>query len=120
MENSCFKIINGKEIYVLNFDYDRIEEAEALIAECAKKIRSRPESSVLTLTIVCKGKFDAALVDKLKDLTKGNAPYVRRAAVVGVTGLYKVVITAISIFSKREFKLFDHQEDAVRYLTIEQ
>ena len=116
VENSCFTRIEGKEIYRLNFDYDDIKEAEVLINECARQVRRRPENSVLTLTLVAKGKFDAALVEKLKVLTKGNSPYVRKAAVVGIAGLYKVVISAISIFSKREFKLFDSQDDAVRYL----
>ncbi len=116
MEDSCFTRIQGKEIYRLNFAYDDIKEAEVLIDECARQVRRRPENSVLTLTIVSKGKFDVALVDKLKVLTKGNSPYVRRAAVVGISGMYKVVISAISIFSKRDFKLFDSQDDAVRYL----
>jgi hypothetical protein len=71
---------------------------------------------VLTLTIVDRGKFTAELVEQLKELTKGNSPYVRKAAVVGVTGMYKIVISAITIFSKREFKLFDTKEAAVRYL----
>lgn len=116
MKDSCFTKEYGKEIYVLNFSYDRIEEAIPLIQECARQIRQRPPESVLTLTIVDKGKFTAELVEKLKELTKGNRPYVRKAAVVGVSGMYKIVITAISIFSKREFKLCDTKEEAVRYL----
>ncbi len=105
-----------KEIFVLNFCYDSIDEAVPLIEECAEQVRKRPENSVLTLTIVSKGNFNSELVDHLKVLTKGNAPYVRKAAVVGIAGLYKVVISAISIFSKRDFKLFDNKEDAVKYL----
>lgn len=116
MENARFTTEYGKEIFTLNFDYDAIEEAVPLIEECAKQVRKRPENSVLTLTVISKGKFNAGLVDYLKELTRGNAPYVRKAAVVGVEGLYKVVITAISIFSKREFKLFDNREEAIRYL----
>ena len=116
MDNACFTNKYGKEIFLLNFDYDAIEEAIPLINECARQVRQRPENSVLTLTTVEKGKFTAALVDELKGLTKGNAPYVRKAAVVGITGLYKVVISAISIFSKRDFKLFDNKEDAIKYL----
>mgnify|MGYP001197277015 CR=1 FL=1 len=116
MKNSCFTREYGKEIYVLNFDYDNIDDAIPLIDECAKQVRQRPEYSVLTMTIIEKGKFTPELVEKLKILTKGNAPYVKKAAVVGVSGLYKVVISAISIFSKREFKLFDSKKEAVKYL----
>lgn len=116
MQNSCFTTEFGNEIYILNFAYDDIKDAVPLIDECANQVRKRPEGSVRTLTIVEKGKFDPALVDKLKELTKGNSPYVKRAAVVGIAGLYKVVITAISIFSKRDFKLFDDREEAIAYL----
>jgi len=116
MKDACFTEEFGKEIFVLNFDYEAIEEAVPLIEECAEQVRKRPLNSVLTLTIVSKGKFNPALVDYLKDLTKGNAPFVRKAAVVGISGLYKVVITAISIFSKREFRLFDSKNEAIAYL----
>ena len=116
MKDACFTREYGKEIFVLNFAYDAIEEAVPLIEECAEQVRKRPLNSVLTLTIAEKGKFNSELVDYLKDLTKGNTPYVKKAAVVGIEGLYKVVISAISIFSKRDFKLFENKEEAVRYL----
>ncbi len=116
MENASFTTEYGKEIFVLNFDYSAIEEAVPLIEKCADQVRSRPENSVLTLTVISKGKFNTELVEYLKDLTKGNTPYVRKAAVVGVEGLYKVVMSAVSIFSKRDFKLFDNKEDAIHYL----
>lgn len=120
INNSCFTTEFGNEIYSLNFAYDDIKDAVPLIDECASQARKRPEGSVQTLTIVEKGKFDPALVDKLKELTKGNSPYVKRAAVVGIEGLYKVVITAISIFNKRDFKLFDSKEEAIAYLLQDQ
>lgn len=116
MKDARFTKEYGKEIFVLNFNYQSIEEALPLIEECARQVRLREEGSVLTLTIIEHGKFDPALVDKLKELTKGNAPYVRKAAVVGVTGVFKIVMTAVSIFSRREFKVCDTKEEAVRYL----
>lgn len=116
MEDARFTSEYGKEIFYLNFAYDAIEDADPLIEECAKQVRQRPENSVRTLTIISKGKFTPELVDKLKELTKGNAPYVRKAAIIGVTGLYRVVISAITIFSKRDFKIFDSKEEAIRYL----
>lgn len=116
MKDARFTNDYGREIFVLNFAYDNISEAIPLIEECAHQVRSRPQNSVLTLTIVEKGKFNTELVEHLKELTKGNTPFVRKAAVVGIEGLYKVVISAISIFSKRDFKLFDSKEEAIRYL----
>jgi hypothetical protein len=116
MNNSSFTNEYGKKVYVLNFEGHTVEDAVPLVDECAKQIRQRPEASVLTLTIATNLKFTPDFVNQLKELTKGNAPYVRRAAVVGITGLLSVAMTAVSIFSKREFKLFDDKEDAVAYL----
>jgi hypothetical protein len=116
MDDVRFSNEFGKEIFVLNFDYNDYEEAYSVIAECARLVRKRPEKSVLTLTLVSSGMFTAQLVDKLKELTKGNEPYVRKAAVVGITGIYKIAMTAVSIFSKRDFKVCDTKEEAIAYL----
>ena len=116
VKDACFTTVHGKEIFELNFSYEDISEAVPLIEECATQIRKRPENSVLTLTTVAAGKFNSELVDMLKGLTKGNGPYVRKAAVVGITGVYKIVMTAVNIFSKRDFKLFDNKADAIKYL----
>lgn len=119
VKDACFTSQYGKEIFELNFSYEDISEAVPLIEECARQIRQRPENSVLTLTTVAEGKFNTELVEKLKGLTKGNGPYVRRAAVVGITGVYKIVMTAVNIFSKREFKLCESKEEAIQYLLEE-
>lgn len=116
MINSRFTTEFGKEIYILNFSHENPDESIPLIEECALQVRQRPENSVVTLTIVSSGYYNAELVDRLKKLSKGNSPYVRKAAVVGIKGLYKVAFTAVSIFSKREFKLFDTKEKALDYL----
>ena len=116
MNDACFTREHGKEIFVLNFEGYDVVDAVSLVEECAKQVRQRPEHSVLTLTIATNLKFTPAFVDKLKELTKGNAPHVRKAAVVGITGLLSVAMTAVSIFSKRDFKLFDTKEEAIKYL----
>ena len=116
MKDAFFTSEYGKEIFVLNFEGHDIDEASKLVEECARQVRHRPENSVLTLTIATNIKFTPGFVDKLKDLTKGNTPHVRKAAVVGITGLLSVAMSAVSIFSKREFKQFDSKEEAIRYL----
>jgi len=116
LKDASFTSEYGKEIFVLNFEGHDIGEASELVDECARQVLQRPEQSVLTLTIATNIKFTPAFVDKLKGLTKGNTPYVRKAAVVGITGLLSVAMSAVSIFSKREFKQFDTKEEAIRYL----
>lgn len=107
---------DGREIFFLDCTNCKAADIHEMIDECARQVRSRPKSSVLTLTIVGGGKFDQETIGRLKELTAGNAPYVKKAAIVGMTGLYKVVLMAVATFSKREFHLFDTVEEARAYL----
>jgi len=116
MERSRFIQHKGREIYMLDCSDCRPENIVEIIDECARQVQVRPEKSVRTLTIAGGGKFDTVVLQKLKDLTRDNAPYVDKAAVVGITGLYKVVMNTIKMFSKREFHLFDSIEEAKDFL----
>lgn len=116
MKNARFTDQFGKEIFVLVFDVEEPEDALPLIRECARQVRSRPKGSVLTLTVIKKGKFSPKIVSELQKLAEGNKPYVRRAAVVGVTGIYEIAMNAVSLFSKREFKFYEYEQTAINYL----
>jgi len=116
MDKARFVQHKGKEIFILDCSGCKPAEVHQIIDECARQVRCRPPKSVRTLTIAGGGKFDNETITRLKELTKGNEPHVHRAALVGITGLYKVVVTAISMFSKREFHLFDTMEEALDFL----
>lgn len=117
MEHAKFIMHAGKEVFVLDFTNKKPAEAMTLIDECALQVRKRPEGTVLTLTLVSGGTFSQEVLSGLKDLTKGNAPHVRKAALVGITGLYKVALQAVSMFSKRQFHMFDCKDEALDFLT---
>jgi len=116
MERSRFIEHKGKKIYKIDCSDCKPADIHPLIDECARIVRAQPPKSVLTMTIAGGGKFDNDIVGKLKELTKGNDPYVKKAAVVGMSGLYKVVLMAVSMFSKREFHMFDTEEEAKDFL----
>ncbi|PLY02266.1 MAG: hypothetical protein C0624_09025 [Desulfuromonas sp.] len=116
MRNARFTSEFGKEIFVLTFDVENPDDALPLIRECARKVQSRPKDSVLTLTVIKTGKFTPKLVTELQKLALGNKPYVHRAAMVGVTKLNEIAINAVSLFSKREFKVFEYEQTAINYL----
>jgi len=119
VERSRFIRHNGREIYVLDCSDCQPGDIVVIIDECARQVRGRPKQSVRTLTIAGGGRFDNTVLQKLKELTQGNAPYVEKAAVVGITGLYKVVMNTVKLFSKREFHLFDTVEEAMDFLAVD-
>ena len=108
----------GVKIVFLDFSNCPIEEAQGVIAAATPLIRGGAEKSVLTMTYTEGGKFDSDIISSLKEFTKGNEPYVKAAAVVGITGLQKIVLDAVSFFSNREFATFDNMEKAKEYLIM--
>ena len=116
MERARFIEHRGKKIFLLDCTNASFEEVHAVADECARQVRIQPPNSVLTLTLAGGGKFGPETIHKLKELTKGNKPYVKASAVVGITGLYKVVISAVSLFSERRFHMFDDIEEAKNFL----
>ena len=116
MDRARFIEHRGKKIFLLDCSDATIEEINAIADECARQVRVQPPNSVLTLTVAGGGKFSPDTIQKLKELTKGNKPYVKASAVVGITGLYKVVLSAVSLFSERRFHMFDEVEEAKDFL----
>lgn len=92
------------------------DEINAVIAECIQHVRTQPEKSVLTLTIAGGSSFSGETITKFKELARDNTPYVKAGAIVGITGLYKVVFSAVAMFSKQRFYLFETVEEAMDFL----
>ena len=104
---------------MLDFSHCSADEVINIIDEAIGVIRSQPESSLLIVTNVAGAKYDRQVIEKFKEFTSGNKPYVRASAIVGLEGLQKVVYNAVILFSKRIFPLFDDIEEAKDWL-IEQ
>ena len=102
----------GIQICFLDFSGATIEEVLSTIESGARLIRSQPKKSVLSLTFTNSAKFDGQVIKSMKELAKGNEPYVRAAALMGVKGLQKIVVDAASLFSNREFATFDGMDEA--------
>jgi hypothetical protein len=104
---------------LLDFSHCGADEVINVIDEATKVIRSQPGSSLLIVSDVTGAKYDLSVIEKFKEFTSGNKPYVRASAVVGLDGLQKVVYNAVIPFSKRTLPLFDDIEEAKDWI-IEQ
>jgi hypothetical protein len=120
MAHAGFEQWHGKQIFFINFR-DCQDEAEELrvIADAKAKIAKCPPASVMTLTDITNAKYDDTLADAMKQLAKDNKPYVKTAAVVGVTGLRKVVFNMIIMFTRRQMSLFDDLDSARKWLAAQ-
>lgn len=116
MDRAKFVEHKGTQVFTMDCRDASLEEMNAIIEECILQVRSQPEKSVLTLTIAGGITFSGETISRLKGLARDNTPYVKAGAIVGVTGLYKVVFNAVAMFSKRRFDLYDTVEEAMDFL----
>lgn len=108
-----------KEILLIDFSNCNIEEGLQIIEKVKNIISQQPEHSLLTLTDVSGSRYNKEVVRRLKDLAEFNRPHVKAGAVVGVSGLKKVVYDTIMRFTKRTMPVFATREEALEWLIIQ-
>ncbi|HET6231708.1 MAG TPA: hypothetical protein VFE05_16660 [Longimicrobiaceae bacterium] len=117
MDRTRFIEHRGKRILLMDYTGIRAP-AEALEAIEASKgvVRLQPPKSLRVITDVTGSHYDSTVVAALKELASHNTPFVTASAVVGVTGLMRVVLSGIIMFSKRKIQTFDTREAAMEWL----
>ena len=119
MKRVRFIVHHWRQILLLDFSHCIADKVITVIDEATEVIRLQPESSLLIVTDVTGAKYDLRVIEKFKEFTSGNKPYVRASAVVGLDRLQKVAYNAVILFSKRTLPLFDDIEKAKDWI-IEQ
>src|SRR5262249_6079890 len=110
----------GRRICFLDF-HDVTDNAAALkiIDEARTIIRGQPEHTVYTLTWVAGSSFNKEVAAQLKELARGDAPFVKSAAIVGLAGLQHALFVAVSQFSMRRIRTFRDVDSAKDWLAAE-
>jgi len=93
-----------------------VEENLETLEQAKKLIRDQPPGSVLLLTDVTKAFFNAKGISAIKDWSSFNTPYVKASAVLGVSGIYRIVYEAVVKLVGREIACFDSEEQALDWL----
>jgi hypothetical protein len=107
----------GKRVLSIDYSHSDVEMMRAVAEEGHRVITLQPPNSVLTLNDVTGAAFDQQSVEVLKSRVTANAPYVKRAAVIGISGLQRLIYEAVKFFAKRTIPLFSTREEALDYLT---
>ena len=104
----------GKEIFYVDYSGDQMLQT---ISRAAALIEKQPSHSVLILSDFSGvEKWDGQGVSRIKDFANHNKPYVRAVALVGITGLKRVILQAVKRFTRRDFVIFDSKEKALDWL----
>ena len=79
-------------------------------------ICKQPEASVLLLTDVTGARYNPAIVNRLKENTKLTTPHMKAYVVVGITGLMRVVLQSVVMFTGQDIKMCRSIEEAKEWL----
>jgi hypothetical protein len=120
MERTRFMVHQGHRILVLDFAGIRDpDEALREIQHSREVVARHAPGSLLVMTLVRDARYNAAVLQGMKELAAHNAPYVKASAVVGMSGLHRIAYQAVILFSKRNIRTFDQEADALAWLVTQ-
>ena len=107
----------GKRILIEDFSHLSFgPEFSDTLKTAEKTIRAQPPDSVLAVFDATGVRFNNDMINAVKAFVKGNSPYIKASAVVGVEGLLNVALIGISKFSGRSFKSCNDRSAAMEWL----
>jgi hypothetical protein len=109
----------GQRVLFINYSHCDVAMLKAVAEEGHRVIAREQPNSVLTLNDVTGTNFDKESVAVLQAMVAGNAPYVRRAAVIGISGLQRLIYEGVQAFSRRRIPLFESRQQALNWLVRE-
>lgn len=117
MDRVQFVMHKGKKMLVEDFTKlgpgtefnETIKKAQGMIA-------AEPAKSVLAIFDATDCSFNSDMLNQMKEFTKANTPFIKKATVVGITGLLQVALSTVSKFAGREFITFKTREEAMDFL----
>lgn len=120
MERTRFIDHKGKQVLML--DYAGIRDPDEAVREIRHSMQvvaRQPRESLRVVTLVRDARYNAAVLQAMKEMATHNAPYVKASAVVGMGGLHRIAYQAVILFSKRNIKTFDHEAEALDWLATQ-
>jgi hypothetical protein len=106
----------GKRVLSIDYAHCDVGMLKAVAEEGHRVISRELPNSVLTLNDVTGTSFDQKSVELLKSRVAANAPYVKRAAVIGINGLQRLIYEAVKLFTRRSIPNFSSRQEALDYL----
>ena len=106
----------GKRVLFINYSHCDVAMLKAVAEEGHRVIAREPLNSVMTLNDVAGTTFDKESVAVLQAKVAANAPHVRRAAVIGISGLQRLIYEGVQAFSRRRIPHFETRQEALNWL----
>ena len=118
MIKSRWVVWNG--VGVLHLDYANfkqdIEGLREEVRQADEEIQREPKGSVLVLIDLRDTVATGAVVSLFKESSALTNPYVRKHALIGVTGMKRFLADKVAKLARRPMRLFDTKEQALDWL----
>ena len=109
----------GKNIFCMDVAGLKLkdkQEFQNLVEFAEEQIRKHSHKSLLLITNVTDTGFDTEVSAIMGEYAVHNTQYIKASALVGVSGVQKVVLAAIKFLTGRNFYLTDTVEEAQEWL----
>jgi hypothetical protein len=117
------RFIDHRGSQILYYDFAGVEDVDEglrIVQAAVPRILGQPPSSVRTLVNVKDSTFDARIARAVQHLASHNKPFVLASAVVGLSGLQRVILSAVMRVTGRQFATFDDIDEAKDWLVAQE
>ena len=109
----------GKRILFVDCSHCSADELEKISTLVPSYVTAEPKGSVLLLADFTGAHFDRDAVERMKQDTVYDRPYLKRSAWFGTDTLPRVFYEHLKNFSQRDLPLFKTREEALDWLVKE-
>jgi hypothetical protein len=113
------RIIGYKHIQIVYIDFSNLKKAEeiySVIENAESYIHRQLPRSLYILTNLTGMHFNNEIFNHITAYAKGNNPFVKRSAVVGMSGMMQIFYNTFTRITGREVRAFNSEIDAKQYL----
>ena len=106
----------GIDILFMDFSELSTEGVIALLEEAKGVIHSSPPKSLKVLTDVSNARYDKITADAFAAFSKSNNPFIAHSAVIGMTGMKRVLFNFVMRSTGRKVHLHRSRKRALNWL----
>lgn len=116
MDRVRFITHEGKQVLLVDYTNCTRQTLLDILKERERIVMAQPKGSVLMLFDSTGAQFSKEVVEEIKKVAVRERDRVKRAAVVGMEGVPKVLFEAVRTFAVRDYHPFPTREAALDWL----
>ncbi len=113
---SVWETYKGKRIFYAHYDHLTMEDFRAEVVAVEEEVFKQPKNSILLLVDITSQIISPEVLNLSKNTALHCQPWLRKTAIIGVTGAKKAIIDIVMKFSGNKILAFETAEQAKDWL----